>query len=155
MIRTSTTESRRFAALIDIENLLIHGRRPLSIDDAALALDQVMSHLGPIQTRTAVGPALMHTHLPLIASLGGGLTLTSNHKDAADQALLEAGRAFVNNGITDLVVASGDHAFAELASIARLHVIASPSCLSRRLRVAATTVTYLHHHRASRLTAAS
>ncbi|QCC77388.1 hypothetical protein [Nocardioides daphniae] len=49
--------------------------------------------------------------------------------------------------MTDLVVVSGDHAFVELAEVARVHVLAQPGKLSRRLRLAATSVTLLPDHR--------
>jgi hypothetical protein len=81
--------------------------------------------------------------IPELASRGWGLTLVPALPDAADLALIEAGRQMAASGVTDLVIVSGDHAFAALAPVARLHVIARRGCLSRQLRLAATTITYL------------
>lgn len=131
----------RFAALVDIENTLFRHGALLTPADATTVLGELRRTVAGIPTRVAIGPGLMRRHLADLASFGGGISLVEPAPDAADTALIEAGRAFAAASVTDLVIVSGDHAFATLASVARLHVVSHPGNLSRRLRLAATTIT--------------
>lgn len=133
----------RWAGLVDIEDLLMGkgGRRA-----AAQGLDPLLAikaHLRGMPVRLAAGEWVFRACMPELALLGWGLEMVPAKPDAADIALAEAGQSFAGSGVTDLVIVSGDHAFASLASVARLHVIARRECLSRQLRLAATTITYL------------
>jgi hypothetical protein len=82
-------------------------------------------------------------YMTAYVGLGWGIRIASMAPDAADDVLREAARDYFDHAVSDLVVVSGDHAFAELAGMARLHVVSYHSSLSKRLRLAATTVTYL------------
>jgi hypothetical protein len=141
----ASPSQHRTAALIDVENLLIHDADVMGHTDAARVLNEVRRLTSGMPTRTATGPLVLRTHTSALAAFGGGLTLVAPVKDGADQVLIEAAHDLAAQGVTDLVIASGDHAFAELASIARLHVISFDSHLSRRLRLAASTVQLLDH----------
>lgn len=133
----------RVAGLVDIENVLVVRDRMLP----ALHWGEVFEALDPylvgIPVRVACGPWVVNACMPELASRGWGRTLVPGEPDAADLALIEAGRQMAACGVTDLVIVSGDHAFATLAPVARLHVIARRGSLSRQLRLAATTITYL------------
>ena len=83
---------------------------------------------------------LAERYMTAYAGRGWRLRFASMAPDAADAELLEAARDYVSHGATDLIVVSGDHAFAELAADARLHVLSYSAQLSHRLRLAATNV---------------
>ena len=142
--RTCST-AVKMAALIDIENLLFRSSHPLCRCEADDMVATINAHTAAISTRTAVSSAIFRRHLPSIAQLDGGLTMVGSAKDAADDALIDAGLEFLTSGVTDLMVASGDHAFVRLAPFVRLHVLAYPEHLSRELRLAATTVTHIEY----------
>lgn len=148
-VRTDTAVPARFAGLVDIENALIVQDKLLPVPDRGEVFDALDSHLVGIPVRVASGPRVVKACIPELASRGWGRTLVPALPDAADLALIEAGRQMAASGVTDLVIVSGDHAFATLAPVARLHVIARRGSLSRQLRLAATTITYLpelQHH---------
>lgn len=136
------SSTSRWAALVDIENIVIMDGCRLSAAPGQFLLEAVEARVLGMPVRAATGENVLRQHLPALASSSWGLTLVRTEPDAADRALLDAADDFAHRGVTDLVVASGDHAFAALASKARLHVIAHRSHLSKRLRLAATTVTY-------------
>ena len=142
-VRPDTAAPARFAGLVDIENALIVQDHLLPTVQQGDVFEVLDSCLAGIPVRAASGPRVMKACIPELASRGWGLTLVAARPDAADQALVEAGRQMAASGVTDLVLVSGDHAFAALASVARLHVIARRGSLSRQLRLAATTITYL------------
>lgn len=137
------TQDVRFAGLVDIENALIGRDRLLPPVRRREVFESLDPYLVGIPVRVASGPWAVRACIPELASRGWGLTLVSTRPDAADRALIGAGLQLAASGVTDLVIVSGDHAFASLASVARLHVIARRECLSRQLRLAATTITYL------------
>ncbi|MBE7326033.1 hypothetical protein IEQ44_15390 [Nocardioides sp. Y6] len=145
----------RFAALVDIENVLISDGRLLDQSEASDLVQDLRGCLGPIPTRLATGPKVLGRHTAAVTAFGAGLTLVGTSPDAADAALVEAGRDFVAAGVTDLVIVSGDHAFTELASIARLHVVSHSHHLSRRLQLAASTLTLIPARRPATATAAA
>lgn len=133
----------RAAACVDIENIVNIGPRRLLVAEGQSLLNVVAAHTCGMPVRVAGGRAVLRAYMPVLAGLPWGLTLVGQEPDAADADLLRAGLDFVETGVTDLWVASGDHAFTELAGWTRVHVIAHPNHLSRKLRLAATTVTYL------------
>jgi hypothetical protein len=134
----------RFAAVIDIENLLILDAHALTTHrQARNIVGQISNRMAEMPVRVASGRRVATTFMPMLAAQGWGFTLVDTTPDAADNALLSAAREFIAAGVTDLVVASGDHAFAELADGVRLHVISHGDHLSRRLAAVATTVTRL------------
>lgn len=133
----------RFAALVDIENTVIVGGTRLPDVQTHELFAVVDSYVAGMPVRAASGKRVLDACTPELAFRGWGLTLVPTEPDAADQALLDAGRHFAQAGVSDLVVVSGDHAFAPLAALVRLHVIAHPRQLSKALRLAATTVNYL------------
>jgi hypothetical protein len=129
--------------LVDIENTVIVGGCRLRAAQGQPLLEVVEARVRGMQVRAATGEKVLTEFLPALGPLSWGLTLVSTEPDAADRALLEAADDFVRRGVTDLVVASGDHAFAALASKARVHVLAHRNHLSKRLRLAATSVAFL------------
>ena len=133
----------RFAGLVDIENMVILRGLLLASPQLRGVFDTLDTHLADMPVRVASGPRVVKACMTELASRGWGLTLVSAGPDAADLALIEAGRHLASCGVTDLVVVSGDHAFAALASVARLHVIAYPEKLSAALRLAAYSITAL------------
>jgi hypothetical protein len=133
----------RFAALVDVENAVIRGGHLLSADYRRALFMDLDTELSSMPVRVAAGKHVLLACAGELASRGWGVSLVPTTPDAADLALLEAGRHFARSGATDLVVVSGDHAFASLAEMVRLHVIAHRHKLSAALRLAADTVTYL------------
>lgn len=142
-VRPDAAVPARFAGLVDIENALIVQEQLLPVPHRGDVFDALDSHLVGIPVRVASGPRVVKACIPELASRGWGLTLVAALPDAADVALIEAGRQMAASGVTDLVIVSGDHAFVALAPVARLHVIARRGSLSRQLQLAATTITYL------------
>lgn len=136
-----TTELHRTACIVDGDNVTRGGQ--LRLSDVAF----VMDHLARLTERWPVTVALQKRlaieYMTAYAELGWGIRFASMEPDAADELLLEAADDYIAHNVTDLIVVSGDHTFAELAGSARLHVLAYRSCLSRELKLAATTVTYL------------
>jgi hypothetical protein len=140
---STTATGGRSAALLDLENLAIvhwHRLRPAEMQ---VLLDSLKPFLNHRQVRVATGGGMLRRYLETISRGRWGVTLVGKEPDAADSALLEAGYHFIDRGVTDLVVVSGDHAFVPLASRARLHVASHADHLSKALRLAATTVTEL------------
>lgn len=133
----------RTAALVDIENAVIVGGRRLSAAAGSLLLNIIGNYTSGMPVCVATGENVLRAYLPVLAGLPWGLRLVNTEPDAADLALIEAGHDLIGCGVTDLVVISGDHAFAELAPGARLHVVSHAGHLSRQLWLAATTVRYL------------
>ncbi len=134
---------RRFGAIVDIENTVIRGGHLLPRAIGLPLIEAVRTRAEGIPTRVASGRNVLVEYMPVLAGVGWSFTAVPAVKDAADIALVEAGYDFVDRGVTDLLVVSGDHAFVELAGSARLHVVAHADHLGRRLRLAATTVTCL------------
>lgn len=135
-------QSPRFAAVIDLENLAIaHGRR-LSTDETRRLLSSFAPQVSNMPVRVASGERILCPNMSALDPTWG-LSLASTEPDAADHLLIGAAHNFIACGVSDLVVASGDHAFVPLAAFARLHVVSHADHLSRELRMAATTVTYL------------
>lgn len=135
--------STRAAALVDIENAVIVDGQRLSAAEASILMNTIENFTSGMPVRLATGENVLRAYLPLLARRRWGLTMVSTQPDAADLALIEAGREFIAGGVTDLIVISGDHAFAELARRARLHVVSHADHLSKQLRLAATTFHYL------------
>lgn len=133
----------RCAAVCDLENVAIVDGARLPSAEMGRLLAFVEARIGGMPVRVATGPNVLQPYMGLLHSTCWGLTLVKTVPDAADQALATAAHDFIRCGITDIFVVSGDHAFASLASHARLHVLSHASHLSATLRLAATTVTYL------------
>jgi hypothetical protein len=133
----------RFAALVDLENAVIVAGGRIPAEQRRDLFEALDHHLAGMPVRAASGGPVVKACVPELAHRGWGLTLVSPEPDAADHALIEAGLHLTSAGVTDLVVVSGDHAFARLAPAARLHVITHPAQLSTALRLAAITVTHL------------
>jgi hypothetical protein len=131
------------AAVVDLENIAILGGHLLMERQVAHLLEFIDPLVAEMPVRAASGVNVMTGCLGPLCSRGWGLTLVDSCPEAADIALLDAAWDMLDRRVSDLVVVSGDHAFAELASVARLHVISHPSKLSAVLRRAASTVTYL------------
>lgn len=138
-----TARPLRFAGLVDAENTLIVRGRLLPAAEGDLLLTAAGRCLGGMPVQVATGENVLRPYMATLATRGWIPALVPTEPDAADLALLDAGHAFIAAGVTDLVVVSGDHIFSELAAVARLHVIAHEDHLSKALRLAATTVTYL------------
>lgn len=134
---------RRFAGLVDAENALIVRGCLLPAAEGDALLTVVGKYLGGMPVQVATGEHVLRPYMASFATRGWVPALVPTEPDAADLALLDAGRAFTAAGVTDIVLVSGDHIFTELAGAARLHVIAHADHLSKALRLAATTVTYL------------
>ena len=133
----------RYAAIVDIENEVIDRGHLLPAECRRALFGELDRAVWDMPVRVASGPRVLEACVEELAARAWGVTLVPTEPDAADLALLEAGRHFAHTGATDLVVVSGDHAFASLAAVARLHVVAHRHKLSAALRMAATTVTYL------------
>lgn len=133
----------RFAAVLDFENVAIASGERVSQAEMRTLLSAVAGHVSGMPVRVATGVNVLRPYMDLIGRQRWGLTLVKTEPDAADNALCDAARDFIRCGVTDIVVVSGDHAFVPLAAHARLHVICHADHLSKTLRLAATTVTYL------------
>lgn len=133
----------RFAGLVDVENTVIVRGRLLPVVEGDVLLAAAGEYLGGMPVQVATGENVLRPYMAAFAARGWVPALVPTAPDAADLALLDAGRAFAAAGVTDLVVVGGDHRYAELAAVARLHVIAHKGHLSKVLRLAATTVTFL------------
>ena len=133
----------RQAGLVDLENLTMSddGRRPLLT--AAATLEAVAGVTGGMPVRAAMTKSFLRDYLTPLAITGWGIETVKPGPDAADAVLLERGREFVAAGYTDLIIVSGDHAFAELGDLACLHVVSLRGRLSFRLRRRAQSVTLL------------
>jgi hypothetical protein len=131
----------RVAVIVDGDNVTRGGR--LAVADVS----HVMAHLAHLTDRWPVTCALQSRvaadYMRAYARLGWGIRFAPMGPDAADLVLLEVAEDYLAHAVTDLVVVSGDHAFAALASKARLHVLSYRTSLSRELELAATSVTYL------------
>lgn len=132
---------RRFACIVDGDNVTRGGQ--LGLADVS----HVMAYVAHLTERWPVTCALQNRvavdYMSAYAGLGWRVRFAPMGPDAADLVLLEVADDHLAHAVTDLVVVSGDHAFAELASRARVHVLSYRSCLSRALSEVATTVTYL------------
>jgi hypothetical protein len=136
-------QGARIGALIDLDNVLISDGRLLGPIEALPVFAALDAYVDEVPTRMACGRSILRDHMGAVAVRAWGITMVHPTPNAADLALLEAGRELVSAGVTDLVVVSGDHGFASLAGVARLHVISHRHKLSTALQLAATTVTYL------------
>lgn len=131
----------RTACIIDGDNLTMGGALP--VPEVAGVMRRLSRLTDGMPVTFAMQRKLAANYMTAYAGLGWGLHFASMEPDAADIELLDAAADYVRHDVTDLVVASGDHAFADIARRARLHVCSYRSSLSRRLQMAATTVTYL------------
>jgi hypothetical protein len=136
-----TGRGYRVAAIVDGDNVTRGGR--LGLADVS----HVMAHLAHLTERWPVTCALQSRvavdYMSAYVRLGWRIRFAPMGPDAADLVLLEDAEDYLTHAVTDLVVVSGDHAFAALAPRARLHVLSYRSSLSRELELAATTVTHL------------
>jgi hypothetical protein len=131
----------RTACIIDGDNVASGGQVPIS--DVATILGRLSVLNKGLPVTFAMQRRLAAQYMTTYASRGWSVRFASMAPEAADEELLEAAGDYLARGVNDLVVVSGDHAFAGLARHARLHVCAYRSSLSRTLRMAATDVHYL------------
>ncbi len=138
---TKHCTNNRVAAIVDGDNMTRGGQICVPQVGRVLGRIAMVSHGAPVtfamQRRQAI------TYMTAYTGFGWGIHVASMAPDAADADLMDAAADHIAHGASDLIVASGDHAFTELAGQAQLHVLAYRHHLSRRLRLAATTVTYL------------
>ena len=134
---------RRFAAVLDVENVAITDRGRVTKTEMEGLLAAIDENVAGMAVRVATGINVLRPFMDLLGSRPWGLTVVKTEPDAADHTLIAAALEFVQSGVTDLVIVGGDHAFAPLAAHARLHVVTHADHLARTLRLAATTVTYL------------
>lgn len=135
------SDSVRVAAIVDGDNLTKGGQ--VELPEVSRVLAGIAAALVDFPVTFAMQSKLAARYMTAYSSLGWGVRFASMAPDAADLLLHEAAEYFAAHEVTDLVVASGDHMFADLAASARLHVLCYRGCLSRRLRLAAADVTYL------------
>lgn len=137
----TTTELHRTACIVDGDNVARGGQ--LGVPEVAFVMDYLARLTERWPVTVALQKRLAINYMTAYAELGWGIRFASMEPDAADKELLEVADDYIAHHVTDLIVVSGDHAFAELAGRARLHVLAYRKCLSRELELAASTVTYL------------
>ena len=118
------------------------GSGPLSGEETRTLLASIAPRVRDMPVRVATGERVLRPNMDAINPRWGP-TLVRAEPDAADRALIDTAHHFIRGGITDLVVGSGDHAFASMAALARLHVVSHADHLSKSLQIAATTVSYL------------
>lgn len=131
----------RMAAVIDGDNLTKGGQ--IEVPEVRRVLSRIAEAVTDCPVTFAMQRRLAVRYMTAYSSLGWGIRFASMAPDAADLLLHEAAEDYAAHRVTDLVVASGDNAFADLAGCVRVHVFSYRGTLSRRLRMAATTVTYL------------
>lgn len=142
-IAMAPRRARRFAAIVDLENLAIVDGARISVERMQRLLAAVEPRVVGMPVRVATGSNILRHYATLLPSGRWGLTLVPSGPDAADAALCDAALEFAHCGVTDLVVVGGDHAYVPLARYARLHVVSHADHLSRQLRLASTSVTLL------------
>jgi hypothetical protein len=140
-MNTTKGRQRRFAGVIDGDNLTGGGR--LAVATMSGVLRRIAAVTDGCPVTYAMQSTLAVRYMTAYSQLGWGVRFASMAPDAADQMLLEAAEEYVGHDVTDLVVASGDHAFAELAGHVRLHVFSFRGLLSHQLELAATSCVYL------------
>lgn len=140
---TTTGLLRRWAAIIDLENVAITNEGLATSSRMAELLQAIDPYVDRMPVRVATGVHAFRASMEPLARRGWGVTLVPTEPDAADLALCEAAHSFVRSGVTDLTVIGGDHAYVSLTAFARLHVVSYQSHLSKSLRLAATSVSYL------------
>ena len=136
----------RPAALIDFENIVFGARSHNSHYDPAIAahrIAQVRQVTDAMMTTVAIQAALVPHYLDILNTAPWRVLTVDSGPDAADEALLAAAQDYLAHGVTDLVIASGDHRFADLATRTRLHVVSLRGATSSALMLAATDVLYL------------
>lgn len=141
--KSAMSTRRRFAAILDLENVALTSDGRVSQDEMQFLLNAIGQQVSGMPVRVATGANVMRAYTGLIGLQRWGLTLVKTEPNAADDALCDAAHGFISCGVTDIVVVSGDHGFVPLAAHARLHVLCHFDHLSKALRLAATTVTYL------------
>lgn len=146
-VKSVMSTGGRFAAILDLENVAIMKDGRVSQAEMQILLSAIGVRVSGMPVRMAMGVNVLRPYMDLIGLQQWGLTLVKTEPDAADNALCDTARDFIRCGVTDIVVVSGDHAFVPLAAHARLHVICHADHLSKALRLAATTVTYLPEFR--------
>ena len=136
------TPLHRHAGLIDFENITYDSH---AVATCAVA-EQMLRHVRPVVdgmlTTLALQARLAPIYLPILDGPWSQRWVPSE-PDAADHELLREAHHYVSLGVTDLVIVSGDGIFAQLSGHCRLHVFARRGRLSRSLRMAATSVTFL------------
>ena len=140
----STNRYARSAGLVDLENLTVVDGARCRPAEASRTIDVISDVTRGMPVRAAMADPFLRDYLSSLSAASWGIELVARGPDAADLVLLDRGREFVAAGYTDLIVAGGDHAFVELADLARLHVLSLPGKLSFRLRRRAHSVIFIH-----------
>ena len=133
--------SAKTACIIDGDNIATGGQLPLP--DVAHVLKRISALTTGLPVTFAMQSRLAARYMTTYAGEGWAIRFASMAPDAADDELLDAAAGYLDHGVEQLLVVSGDHAFADLAQHARLHVFAYRASLSKVLRMAASHVTYL------------
>jgi hypothetical protein len=131
----------RVAAVVDGDNLTKGGQ--IELPDATRVLASIADALADFPVTFAMQSRLAVRYMTAFSSLGWGVRFASMAPDAADLLLHEAAENYAGHAVTDLIVASGDHMFSDLADSVRLHVLCYRRSLSRQLQMAASSVTFL------------
>ncbi|WP_277209197.1 hypothetical protein [Isoptericola croceus] len=140
--------SGRRGLLVDLENFLhcTHTGGWVSAQDADRRLRRVLDVEADFRLGVCA-PGLVASYLGRSSVVGADvlpLRVCPNAPDAADRMLLEVAEHLLSVGFTAFTVASGDHAFCELAERADLDVVvANQHALSGDLAACATTVRVL------------
>lgn len=118
-------------AIIDVDNIVLAGHSNYTIDDAYRRLMEVAHQLGTPDLSLAVMSPRMARRLgawPWFAIPQWTWRSADQGPDAADRQLIQFAEHLVGHRPIELMsVASGDHAFAELAAIARDRQVVVPS----------------------------
>lgn len=136
----------RPAALIDFENIVFDARSPFDLATCQHRIAQVRQVTDSMRGTVAIQTVLAERYLHLLDAGPWRVLFVDSHPDAADEALMRSAFEYVDDGTTDLVIASGDRRFADLASYARLHVLSMRGATSAALKLAATTHIHLDPH---------
>lgn len=126
--------------LLDLDNLALRDGQLLPAGLVGRRLDDVARMAGPCSYRIAIAPPrTLGTYAPQLAERGVPLRACGTERDAADLALCVEGFELLMRGYTALVVASGDHFFAQLADVAPLYLAVPHGIpVSRQLAMAST-----------------
>ncbi|MEU7159187.1 hypothetical protein AB0A98_22525 [Streptomyces chrestomyceticus] len=146
---TTSPPHKAGLVLIDVENAL-GSRAQRSV--AVARLTAVLEHV-PAQARlvAACSPARIRPDVEqVLADHGVKLLAAGTGPDAADKVLLNRARQAAANGVTHFTVVSADAAFAPLALLGELHVLAWEGQPVGKMLAKAATVHRIPHGRRAR-----
>ena len=115
--------SSRRGLLIDLDNIALHRGRLLPADLVGQRLRTIAELAGPCDYRIAIAPPrTLGAYSSVLVAQSIPVRTCGSEPDAADLALCVQGFELLARGYAALVVASGDHFFAQLADLAPLHL---------------------------------